>query len=139
MKFTSLFVVIALLSCTSFLQAKSVADTLSREVMIVLSLDTEDMNLLDEQLTRIDTESFTFWKIQATTDGKKTIKVKINPNVAMDGLAPTAISNVTLVSCPNELKRHRLVDVDGIIDIQIRTEEDFWSLVTLPDETIGMR
>ena len=90
-------------------------------------------------MSRIDTESFTFWKIQATTDGKKTIKVKINPNVAMDGLEPTAISNVTLVSCPNELKRHRLVDVDGIIDIQIRTEEDFWNFVTLPEETIGMR
>ncbi|MCI5080548.1 MAG: hypothetical protein MRY78_02590 [Saprospiraceae bacterium] len=101
-----------------------------QHVMIVLSLSTDNMELLDNQLSQIDTEQFTFWKVQACADGKTTIKLKINANVSLEGLSPEIIEQVDFIACPQELKRHRLNDVAGLVDIQLKSEEDFWGYVT---------
>jgi predicted transcriptional regulator YdeE len=101
------------------------------DVLFVICAEISTLDEPEQQLELINSERFTFFSFE-NEEGleNKVMKVKMKAHKNIQDLDPDAIKKINVYKKKEDLRKYKADNVSGLIEIYLKTDIDFWHLIT---------
>jgi hypothetical protein len=101
------------------------------DIQFVICAEMIELEVSNEQLERIDPENFLFLSYDKEKDFEhKVMKVKMTKEGQIDDIDPNLIQRISVYKRKRDLRKFDAKDSAGVVEIYLKSEKDFWHLIT---------
>ncbi|MCH2083410.1 MAG: hypothetical protein MK226_13545 [Saprospiraceae bacterium] len=105
--------------------------TYKNDVLLVICAEISTLDEPEQQLELINNKRFTFFSFE-NEEGleNKVMKVKMKAHENIQDLDPDSIKKINVYKKKEDLRKYKVDDASGLIEIYLETDIDFWYLIT---------